>query len=132
MDIVCTIFTPSIYKMSMICIDSDTESYVDCPTTNYCSVNVNGIDHWHYSFVNVSVPSEISRDYSWDDVSFSVAVSWYNVDASYVEDIIAVQSYKPTASDFQTLVSEWLPRFWVLLFVCLFVILIFYMIKKIF
>lgn len=132
MDIVCTIFILTIDKMSMICIDSETEAYVDCPTTNYCSVNVNGIDHWHYSFVNVSVPSEISRDYTWDEVNFNVSVSWYNVDASYIEDILAVQNYKPTTDDFSRLVSEWLPRFWVLLFVCLFVILIFYMIKKIF
>ena len=118
--------------MSMICIDSDSQTYVDCPESNYCNLTINWIDHGHTSFVNVDIPSEISRDYTWDWVNFDIDISWYNVDSQYMEDILAVQNYTPTDEDFTTLITEWLPKFGILLFVCLFVILVFYMFKKIF
>lgn len=124
-----------------------------CPTidTQYCMINwlcpsVSG--SWtsniyiysdnQYTPLNsatniyVNLPSYVWYNHSysnwWNDLDITV---WYIVNTWYIENVNNQQSYIPTTEDFSNVFGNiW--TFGALLVVCLFVILVFYMIKKIF
>ena len=108
----------------------------ECPEftgdSNWSALYINNVLHDSRPIVRVDIPSEIDRDYSTTPNEFDLNISWYNVDTEWMDGVLSVQNYKPTTDDFSALVWEALPKFWWLLAVCLFVILVFYMIKKVF
>ena len=122
--------------MNIICIDQDSQTYVECPETNYCTLTVNNVEHGKFSFVNVDIPSEIARDYTGDNLSdswihnqFNLTVSWYNVDNEYIESIISQEKITPTNEDIEYFFT-WLANYIPLIFVWFFIILVWRIIKR--
>lgn len=91
--------------MSLICIDSETESYVECPTATESRVIINWIDHDTASTIDITIPSEFSRDYTWTWDTIQISISWYNVDDEYIQNVIAQTKAWATAEDFETLIN---------------------------
>ena len=110
---------------------SSTSSWLCTTWDNWSALYVNNIQHLWKPIINISIPDEISWDYvsTWD--LFDLSVEWYNVDFEYIEWVINKQNYTPTSEDFTEVISNF-GSFGGLIVVCLFVILVFYMIKKIF
>lgn len=98
---------------------------------NWSSLYINDIQHNSASTIDITIPEEISRDYTNENDLFELNVEWYNVDYEYMENVINKQNYIPTTEDLSNVISSF-GLFGGLLVVCLFVILVFYMIKKIF
>lgn len=106
---------------------------IDCWSWDlqWSALYINNIQHLWKPNIFITIPEEINWDYTseWDD--FDLIVSGYNVDAEYIEWVINKQNYIPTTEDLTEVFSN-LGSFGGLLVVCLFVILVFYMFKKIF
>ena len=98
---------------------------------SWSSLYINDIQHLSSENIVIDIPEEISWDYTWDESNFYLYINWYNTDTAYIEWIIDKQSYIPTTEDFSNVFSN-LGLFGSLLVACLFVILVFYMIKKVF
>lgn len=105
----------------------------NCPVISWdiqwSSLYINDIQHEWSPIIDITLPEEISWDYSRDDNIFSVVVSWYNVDTDYIDWIIRTQNYKPTSEDFTQLVWMLAPYSKYLLFL-LFIFIIWAWIKK--
>lgn len=97
----------------------------------WSSLYINNIQHLWASSIFVNIPEEISWSYTNQNDEFNLEVEWYNVDTAYIEEVINKSNYIPTSEDLSNVFSN-LGLFWSLLVVCLFIILVFYMIKKIF
>lgn len=97
----------------------------------WSSIWINNIQHLWNKNIYIDIPEEISWDYlyTWDNML--IGVEWYNVDAEYIRSVINKQNYIPTTEDFSNVFSNFGLFGW-LLVVCLFVIFVFYIIKKIF
>lgn len=105
----------------------------DCPNVWVSNLFINDIFHpWAFNVI-MNIPSEIDRDYaytnSWNNINIDVV--WYNQDEEYINAWIDTNNYKPTSSDFTNIFSNF-SQFWGLLIATLFVILVFYFIKKMF
>lgn len=135
-------------EYSLIPVSSVDQNY--CTTNNLCpscpscpdtpvwswgisNVYINNILHVGAPNIIMNIPEEIDWDYEytqwWNNMNIDVV--WYNQDTEYIEWLIDVQNYKPTSDDFSN--TFWLfSSYWWLLIATLFVILIFYFIKKLF
>ena len=116
------------------CIWWDCPSCPVCPDTPenwFSNVYVNDILHPGAFNIVINIPDEIDRDYAytWSWTNFNLDVVWYNQDTEYITAVIDQQNYAPTSEDFTRLVGM-LPNYAWLLVACLFVILVFYLIKK--
>lgn len=105
----------------------------DCPNVWVSNLFINDIFHpWAFNVI-MNIPSEIEWDYaytnSWNNINIDVV--WYNQDEEYIQSWIDTNNYKPTSSDFTNIFSNF-SQFWGLLIATLFVILVFYFIKKMF
>ena len=81
----------------------------------------------------MNIPEEISWDYAYTSsgYNFNLDIEWYNQDTEYINWLIDVNSYQPTSEDFTSVFSLF-GNYWWLLVACLFIILIFYFVKKAF
>lgn len=64
---------------------------------------INWIQHVGGSIIDVTIPSEIQRNYiyTWEnEETFKLDVVWLNGDPDYIQWIIDVNSYRPTSEDF--------------------------------
>ena len=118
---------------SLVPVDSQLTGGVSSDTwnINWSSLFINGVQHLWSDTINIVIPAEISWDYTWNDEEFNLDIEWYNIDADYIQSVIDNQNYIPTKDDFYNVFTNF-SSFGGLLIVCLFVILVFYMIKKIF
>lgn len=112
---------------------SSSDSPIDCPNVWVSNLFINDIFHpWAFNVI-MNIPSEIDWDYaytnSWNNINIDIV--WYNQDEEYINAWIDTNNYKPTSSDFTNIFTKF-SGFWGLLVATLFVILIFYFIKKIF
>lgn len=123
--------TRSDLKWYQIYYEEDWWTSWDLTWTNWSSLYINDIQHNSASTIDISIPEEISRDYTNENDLFNLDIQWYNTNTEYIEWVINKQNYIPTSQDLSNVFSN-LGLFWSLLVVCLFVILIFYMVKKIF
>ena len=138
-------------EYSLIPISSVDQNY--CTTNNLCpsedcpdtpiytwdltpwvsNIFINDVFHPGAYNVIMNIPQEIDWDYTYTNsgYNFNLDVVWYNQDTEYIEGLIDVQNYKPTSEDFTNVFGGFGYFGW-LLVACLFVILVFYFIKKAF
>ena len=85
------------------------------------------------AFISIftSIPEYIDYSYVNEWESFELEVLWLEQDEAYLSWVINKLNYIPTTEDFSNVFSNF-GLFGGLLVVCLFVILVFYFIKKIF
>lgn len=120
---------------SEYCVSNDLCPSSDCPVytwdSNWSSLYINDIQHEGAWTINITIPDEFNWDYTNENDVFDLDIEWYNVDTEYIDWIIRTQNYQPTTEDLTNIFSNF-GYFGGLLVACLFVILVFYMIKKIF
>ena len=133
-------------QYSLIPISSVDSSYCQsnnlCPSCPVCpevsswfsNVYINDIFHPSAFNIIINIPEEIDWDYaytgSWTNLNIDVV--WYNVDYTYINDIVDTQNYKPSWEDLTNIVSSVLPLFVPGLVIILLIYFIFRFIKKIF
>lgn len=105
----------------------------DCPNVWVSNLFINDIFHpWAFNVI-MNIPSEIDWDYaytnSWNNINIDVV--WYNQDEEYINAWIDTNNYKPTTSDFTNIFNGF-SKFGGLLVATLFVIFVFYLVKKVF
>lgn len=105
----------------------------DCPNVWVSNLYINDIFHPGAFNVIMNIPEEIDWDYAYTNSwqNFNIDVVWYNQDFEKIEWWINTNNYKPTSEDFTKIFTSF-SSFWWLLIACLFVILVFYFIKKMF
>lgn len=106
---------------------------IDCPNVWVSNLFINDVFHpWAFNVI-MNIPEEIDRDYaytnSWSNINIDVV--WYNQDTEYINSLIDINDYKPNSDDFSKVFGLF-DRYWWLLIACLFIILVFYFVKKIF
>ena len=99
---------------------------------SWSSLYINDIQHISSENIIITIPSEISWDYTWDDTNFELTISWYNVDPEYIEWVINSQNALPTKDDLNNIVSYLIPLFVPWLIIILFIYFVFKLIKKVF
>jgi hypothetical protein len=134
-------------EYNLIPINSVDQNY--CTTNNLCPVedcpggdltpwvsNIYINDLFHPGAFNVimNIPDEIDWDYAYTNSwqNFNVDIVWYNQDFEKIEWWINTNNYKPSSEDFTNIFTWWFSNFWWLLIATLFVILVFYFVKKMF
>ena len=115
---------------SLVPVDSVVVSW-DCLSwdTQWSALYVNEIQHNSAWIINITIPEEISWDYTWDEENFYLYINWYNVNTEYIDSIIRTQNYKPTSEDFTNLIWVLAPYSKYLIFL-LFIFIIWAWIKK--
>lgn len=116
-----------------LCSSSECPSYTWDLTPWVSNIFINDVFHpWAFNVI-MNIPEEIDRDYTYTNswTNFNLDIVGYNQDEEYIQSVIDVQNYKPTSEDFTRVFSN-ISNFWALLIACLFVILVFYMLKKAF
>lgn len=69
----------------------------------WSSLFINWIQHVWWSIIDVTIPSEIQRNYiyTWEnEETFKLDIEGLNGDPDYIQWIIDVNSYRPTSEDF--------------------------------
>lgn len=116
-----------------LCPSSDCPEYPDNPNLWTSNIYINDVFHPGAFNVIVNIPDEIDWDYaytsSWSN--FNLDVVGYNQDQEMIQWWIDTNNYKPTSEDFTNIFTNF-SNFWWLLIGALFVILVFYFIKKLF
>jgi len=97
----------------------------------WSSIFINQVQHLWNKNIYIDIPLEYEFSYTNEWENFEITVEWLNQDEEYLSWVINKQNYIPTTEDFSNVFSN-LGLFGSLLVVCLFVILVFYMIKKVF
>ena len=121
----------------IICIDDESESYVDCPVAcetweNRSALYINDIQHLSAWIINVTIPEEISWDYTGNDEQFDLVVSGYAVDSDYIQSIIDINSFHPSNEDFTDVFVSGLTLILPYIVITLFIVLIRRLLKRIF
>lgn len=118
-------------EYSLIPVDSDTTANVLDYSWDiqWSSIFINDIQHNSSENINITIPEEINRDYTWDEENLYIYVNWYNVDTEYIDSIIRTQNYKPSSEDFTNVVWLLAPYSKYLVFL-LFVFIIWAWIRK--
>lgn len=147
----CWLSCPSQYT-SLECQTEYNLIPVEDVNSNYCEVNnlcpaltwgawtwvswsalyINNIQYlwWPNIYVNIDEWLQWLYDNS-DSNSFVIDVEGYNYDMEYLDDITTIQEFTPSSDDFTKLFTLFGPFSWLLVGL-LFVILVFYFIKKLF
>lgn len=116
-----------------LCPSVDCPEIPDNPNIWTSNIYINDIFHPGAFNVIMNIPEEIDWDYaytnSWQNINIDVV--WYNQDFEKIEWWINTNNYKPTSEDFTKIFTSF-SSFWWLLIACLFVILVFYFVKKMF
>ena len=105
---------------------------VDSWDVSWSSLYINDIQHLSSENINITIPSEISWDYTGDENNFELVISWYNVDSDYIAWIIENQNAVPSSEDFNNIITYLLPTFVPWLVFILFIYFVFRLIKKVF
>lgn len=105
----------------------------DCPNVWVSNLFINDVFHPGAFNVIMNIPEEIDWDYAYTNSgsNINIDVVWYNQDTEYINWLIDVQNYQPTTDDFTKVFTNFWYFGW-LLVACLFVILVFYFIKRLF
>ena len=98
----------------------------------WSSLYINDIQHVSAPEINIYIPEEYNRDYTWDENKFDLYVSGYNVDYEYIDNIIRTQKSTPNSDDFNNIISWLIPLLVPWLVIILFIRFIFRFVKKIF
>lgn len=104
---------------------------VDTWDISWSSLYINEIQHLSSENINITIPSEISRDYTGDENNFELVINWYNVNTEYIEWIIENQNAVPSTEDFNNIITYLLPLFVPWLVLILFIYFVFRLIKKV-
>lgn len=96
------------------------------------SLYINDIQHLWSENINITIPEEISWNYTWDNQDFDLVIEGYNTDSDYIAWIITTQNSKPTKSDLNYIISSLIPLFVPWLVIILFIYFVFKFIKKAF
>lgn len=99
---------------------------------NWSALFINDIQHVSAPLINITIPEEFDRNYTWNDEEFDLSISWYNVDTEYIDWLIRTQTTLPNSTDFNNTVSWLIPLFVPWLVIILLIYFIFRFIKKIF
>ena len=105
---------------------------VDSWDVSWSSLYINEIQHLSSENINITIPSEISWDYTGDENNFELVINWYNVNTEYIEWIIENQNALPNSEDFNNIITYLLPLFVPWLVLILFIYFVFRLIKKVF
>lgn len=99
---------------------------------DWSALFINWIQHVWAPLINITIPEEYNRNYTWTEEVFDLSVDWYNVDYEYIDNIINTQNSKPNSNDLTIIISQLIPLFvpWLCIILLLYFIYIF--IKKIF
>ena len=100
--------------------------------TQWSALYINEIQHNSAWVINITIPEELSWDYTWNDESFDLWISWYNVDTDYIAWIIENQNTLPNSIDLTNTITNLLPAFVPWLVIVLFLYFVFRFIKKVF
>lgn len=118
---------------SLVPVDSETYTVSDSTwDISWSSLYINEIQHLSSENINITIPEEISWDYTGDEENFELVINGYNVDSEYIEWIINTQKEIPNEIDFNNTVSVLLPLFVPGLVLILFIYFVFRLLKKIF
>ena len=112
------------------CVSNDL-----CPVSTWLNESeliINDIVHESAPLININIPEEISWDYTWNENSFDLFISGYNVDTEYISDIILTQKTPANRVDLNNIIQVLLPLFVPWLIIILFIYFVFKFIKKIF
>ena len=104
----------------------------NCGEVQWSALYINQIQHVSAPIINIDIPEEYNRTYTWDENSFDLTVEWYNVDYEYIDNIITTQKTTPNSVDFNNIVSGLIPLLIPWLAIILLLWFIFRFIKKIF
>lgn len=99
---------------------------------NWSELFINEIQHPSAPIINITIPEEFDWSYTWNDETYDVSISWYNVDTQYIDWIIRNQTTLPNDVDFNNIVKFLLPAFVPWLVIILFLVFVFRFLKKIF
>ena len=100
-------------------------------TWNWSALFINEIQHEWAPIINIEIPEEIQRDYTWNEESFNLLVEWYWYDQEKMQNMINTQYYKPTPNEMSGLIektADFLP----LIAIALLMIRIWRVLKKVF
>ena len=124
---------------SLVPVDTGAVSeFVDTWDTQWSAVYVNDIQHNSAWIINITIPEEIDWDYSyvtWENdslESLNIAVSGYNVDTDYIENVIKINSYRPTSQDFTSVFVGGFSLILPYIVIVLFIVFVRKLIKRIF
>lgn len=91
----------------------DLISPSNCPVcsggvSNWSSLFINNIQHLGASSIYMSIPEEISWDYSYSNSweIMEIDVEGYNVDYDYINWVVDIQKYKPSSEDFTNIIGN--------------------------
>lgn len=70
------------------------------------SIFINDIQHESRWNINIYIPEEISRNYTWNEETIDIYINGYNVDNEYISQIIENEKMTPTADDFSYLIEN--------------------------
>lgn len=105
---------------------------LDSWDVSWSSLYINDIQYFSSENINITIPNEISWDYTGDENNFSIFISGYNVDTDYIAWIIENQNTLPNNVDFNNIITYLLPLFVPWLVLILFVYFVFRLVKKVF
>lgn len=117
---------------SSYCESNNLCSSVSTWDSNWSSLYINDIQHLGSSSIFITIPEEFNWYYNYLDSWMYIDIEGYNVDYDKINDIVAIQNYKPDSDDFSNLVKNVLPTFVPWLVIILFIYFIFRFIRKIF
>lgn len=101
----------------------------------WSSLFINWIQHVWWSIIDVTIPSEIQRNYlyTWEnEETFKLDVEGLNGDPDYIQWIIDVNSYRPTSEDFTNTFIWGLTLIFPYIIITAFIVFIWRFIRKIF
>lgn len=118
------------------CIDTDSQSIVECPIT--CTsgdmqsiLYINEILHNSANEIDITIPEEIEREYTWDTETLNIEIIGYWYDQEKMQSIVNTQFTPPTSEDLTNAIGK-IADFLPLLAIMLLIIYAWWLIKKVF
>lgn len=132
--IATTLIMPFFCNATLQCIDTEIEWMVECPTA--CTtwdmqsiLNINEINHQSAMEINITIPEEIQREYTWNTETMDIEIIGYWYDQNAMQTIVNSQLTPPSSDDMEDIlkrIADTLP----LIAVMLLFVRIRYIIKK--
>lgn len=134
--ITTTLIMPFFCNATLQCIDTEIEAMVECPTA--CTtgdmqsiLNINEINHQSAMEINITIPEEIQREYTWDTETMNIEIIGYWYDQQAMQEMVNTQFTPPTSTDMEEIIAK-IADFLPLLAVWLLFVWTWYIIKKVF
>ena len=126
----------NICSADIYCIDTELETQVECPIACQSGdmqsiLNINEINHESANEINIDIPEELERNYTWNNEILNINIIGYWYDQEKMQSMVNTQYYTPTPEDMNKLI-EWIADYLPLLAILLLFVRTWYIIKKVF